>query len=740
MTRFGVWLTTACAVIALVVGGLVVAPVSATILVLCKGVSTADTAACNPGYAPEMSKMHWRMYGGHNCTNYVAYQLGVNGVPEPTILMGNAIDWAANAKKIGYTVDSTPAVGSVGAWPGTKNHITYVAEVGPNYIVTHEDNYPGYYPKGQYQELKIYKGDSSYPPSFIHFRDFVTGGTPVVSGAAQVGSTLTSDNGTWSPSGLTYAYRWLRDGVAIPTGTKSTYTLTPDDVGHVMSYRVQGSKTGYIPVVKTSAGTDAVAPGTLTNSAAPTVSGDPVIGSTLAATTGTWSPSNLSYQIQWIRGGNTIAGATAETYKLTAADVGAPITAQVTAAADGYATATKTAAQTITGKPGTIDNSRLPAIAGTAKVGSALSGDDGTFSPDDATVTRQWLVDGVSVSGATGTTYVPVASNAGKQVSLRVTATKPGYTTLTRTSVATAPVEPEVPAGTNLVKTTTRVSVDKDGNATVNVSCTMACSGWVQVWSDSTGTQKSDVQKYVMKSPGWMSLTFTDMPYLATNSAAARVKMEAPISGPNPQFNPLTLTKIIPPANVVASTAGAVVAPDGSATVNVSCTMACSGWVQLWSDASGTKRSDVQKYVLKGAGYMPLRFADAPYVDSSSALTRIAKEAPKEAPSPQFNRLVLHRANVIRTTSRIVVDPDGRATLNVSCTTACSGWVQLWLDAAGTQKSDVRKYVLKSAGWMPLKFAYAPYATTPGARARIAIESPKDGPSPDFRNLQLTMR
>ena len=132
--------------------------------------------------------------------------------------------------------------------------------------------------------------------------------------------------------------------------------------------------------------------------------------------------------------------------------------------------------------------------------------------------------------------------------------------------------------------------------------------------------------------------------------------------------------------------------------------------------------------------------AVAPYGDSSTALTRIAMEAPMEAPSPQFNPLVLRRANVIKTTAGISVDKDGNATLNVSCTRACSGWVQLWLDAAGSKRSDVQKYALKAAGFMPLKFADAPYTSTSGAKARIAIESPMDGPSPDFRDLKLTKR
>ncbi|MCW2769188.1 MAG: hypothetical protein JWR27_621 [Aeromicrobium sp.] len=346
MTRFGVWLTTACAVIALVVGGLVIAPVSATIQVLCKGVSTADTAKCNPGYAAQMSKMHWRMYGGHNCTNFVAYQLGVNGVPEPKILMGNARDWAANAKKIGYTVNTTPAVGSVGAWPGKKNHVTYVAEVGDGYIVTREDNYPGYYPKGQYQELKISKGDSSYPTSFIHFRDLVVGSTPTISGTTKVGSILTASTGTWTPSTLSYAYKWMRDGVVIPGATSSTYTLAADDADRAISVTVTGSKSGYVPLSRTSAKTAAVEPGELTNVARPAISGTTRVGSKLTATPGSWAPSPTAYAYQWRRGSAAIPAADSATYTPVAADVDSKLSVTVTATKSGYPSVPTTSAQT----------------------------------------------------------------------------------------------------------------------------------------------------------------------------------------------------------------------------------------------------------------------------------------------------------------------------------------------------------------------------------------------------------
>jgi hypothetical protein len=68
---------------------------------------------------------------------------------------------------------------------------------------------------------------------------------PVITGTVTVGSTLTVDNGTWD-SVDSYAYAWLRDGVAISAETTNSYTLQVDDVtanivGRVTATNVDGS-------------------------------------------------------------------------------------------------------------------------------------------------------------------------------------------------------------------------------------------------------------------------------------------------------------------------------------------------------------------------------------------------------------------------------------------------------------------------------------------------------------------
>ena len=73
--------------------------------------------------------------------------------------------------------------------------------------------------------------------------------------------------------------------------------------------------------------------------ASPTVTGSARWGSTLALA-GTaaddWTPSALALRHQWLRGGTPIPGATRSTYRLGQADIGAAISARVTAVRPGF--------------------------------------------------------------------------------------------------------------------------------------------------------------------------------------------------------------------------------------------------------------------------------------------------------------------------------------------------------------------------------------------------------------------
>jgi hypothetical protein len=165
---------------------------------------------------------------------------------------------------------------------------------------------------------------------------------PTISGNLQPGNTLFVSTSGWD-SGVTFAYRWLKDGQVV--STSSSYKVDSADVGSSFTVEVTGSKSGYSSVTKTSAQTAAVALATFRYWSTPKISGSAKVGKSLTVSPGLWD-SGTTVSIQWLRSGAPIAGATARTYKLTAKDKGKQISVRMVAENDGYESKTVTSAKT----------------------------------------------------------------------------------------------------------------------------------------------------------------------------------------------------------------------------------------------------------------------------------------------------------------------------------------------------------------------------------------------------------
>lgn len=76
-----------------------------------------------------------------------------------------------------------------------------------------------------------------------------------------------------------------------------------------------------------------------------------------------------------------------------------------------------------------------PKITGTAKIGSTLSVVTGTWTPTP-TLAYQWLLNGKTIAGKTNTTLAVASTYGGGTISVRVTGSKSGYTTVAKTSAA----------------------------------------------------------------------------------------------------------------------------------------------------------------------------------------------------------------------------------------------------------------------------------------------------------------
>ncbi len=263
--------------------------------------------------------------------------------------------------------------------------------------------------------------------------------SPWISGNALVGSTLTANVGYWAPEPSQYTYQWNADSEEIPGATSSTFMVTTAQAGKVISLSVTGSRDGYQTVTVNTGGTDTVPTAEFSAPAEVTVSGDYVVGSTLTADAGTWSPTPTSLTYQWLRGSTEIADATASTYALTPADKGKVITVKVTATLTGYRTTTLRSAAAEAVAPATFTTA-TPTISGTASVGQELTVTPGTWSPVPTSTSVQWKRDGKAIEGATGTTYTVTLDDANAKLSVTVSGTKDGYADASASSAETETV------------------------------------------------------------------------------------------------------------------------------------------------------------------------------------------------------------------------------------------------------------------------------------------------------------
>jgi hypothetical protein len=224
-------------------------------------------------------------------------------------------------------------------------------------------------------------------------------GLPTISGAAQVGGTLTAGTGSWDGVSLTYTFQWLRcdsagGACASAAGqTSATYVATSVDAGRTLRLVVTATnKNG--AAAATSAPTTISAlvivptptPTAPASTAAPILSGTPVDGQSLSTTNGTWSGSPTGYSYQWKRcdttGANcgSIAGATAQSYALTSSDLGATIRSMVTASSTaGSGTATSAASVVVTASA----PAPVPAPTQNSRFGFAAGGNLQNFSATD---------------------------------------------------------------------------------------------------------------------------------------------------------------------------------------------------------------------------------------------------------------------------------------------------------------------------------------------------------------------
>jgi hypothetical protein len=188
---------------------------------------------------------------------------------------------------------------------------------------------------------------------------------PSISGVAIVGRTLDGNRGKWTGAGITYKQEWLRckanagddsstsSCTAISGATKTEYKLASADLGFRIRFRVEATtKGGTSTATSTATSVVTTESGAPASSSAPTISGSPLVGSTLSGANGSWvGDQPITYSYRWLRcdgAGNAckeIGGETSASYRVVQNDVGKTLRLRVIAhnsrgQADAFSNAT----------------------------------------------------------------------------------------------------------------------------------------------------------------------------------------------------------------------------------------------------------------------------------------------------------------------------------------------------------------------------------------------------------------
>ena len=286
---------------------------------------------------------------------------------------------------------------------------------------------------------------------------------PTISDAPRALIELSATSGTWNghPTPST-AYAWFSCTAAgaaattLPTtctaitgATSSTYMPLAAVAGKYLRVRVTatnavGSSTSF------SATTDRVTL-TPTLSTAPAITGTIKVGNTLTTSTGTWTGfPTPTYTYAWYRctgagaatnsepaGCTAIDGAGATTYTATDDDYGTYLRAKVTGTNDLSAVGTYTATTAVVAGAAPLV-ATAATVTGTATAQGTLTAVDGTWAgaPTVSSTAYAWFsctaagaaattlpTTCTAITGATSSTYMPLAAVAGKYLRVRVTAT-----------------------------------------------------------------------------------------------------------------------------------------------------------------------------------------------------------------------------------------------------------------------------------------------------------------------------
>ena len=214
--------------------------------------------------------MYWRMYAGHNCTNYAAYRMVKAGLPNtrPWSGGGNATYWGTSMKSHHQRHPARRRRRLVEG-RGLPRRLRRARGVRREGRLRQRDHRVD----GQL-ERRLLLGQDHHGDQGAGRAASSTSTTcrspntavPKITGTAE--GRVHADRlapAAGASTGSSYAYQWMADGAAISGATTSTLALTNAVKDKAITVRVIASQLGYPNTAAYSAATSAVQPGVITN-------------------------------------------------------------------------------------------------------------------------------------------------------------------------------------------------------------------------------------------------------------------------------------------------------------------------------------------------------------------------------------------------------------------------------------------------------------------------------------------
>ena len=372
-------------------------------------------------------------------------------VGDTITLTAGTYDLGDAIKSYQWTADNAPIAGATGA-----SFVLTAAQLGKAIRVVETARYSGY----------VDQVATSAATAQVQQGVLVKNAEATISGTFATDQVLTIAPGVFTPSAAE-TYQWLADDSPIAGAVGTTFTVTADEVGKVISVEATATRDGYVTQEYTVTGS-IVTVSDISELSAPTVTTSPTVNAAVTVTAGTYAPAGSTSQYQWLVNNVAVAGATATTYTPKPADLGKSLQVRVTVSAPGYADRVTTVDSGQV-RPATLTIVKAPALTGTVRVGNPVKIVAGTYSVPGAALSYQWLRNGSAIAKATQATYTPVAADYRAGLAVRVSAKSAGYTdAIVTTNIVTVAIgkfkrtaKPVLKVGKKKVTAKRKVAVGK---------------------------------------------------------------------------------------------------------------------------------------------------------------------------------------------------------------------------------------------------------------------------------------